>query len=140
MKFSEETIDLILDIKEFSGGKLRNEFELSALIEYTINKDNRSKFDDIIFHAKFLKGLAKVMSGYNESEDKAEKLLSEYTSELKVITGLIESVLSMTEPIIKDSFNKKYFELTPECFMNLNLFLEDLSLCKDYFNDRKFNS
>lgn len=139
MRFSEETIDLILDIKEYSGGKLKNEFELSALIEFTINRQNNKSFEDIIFRAKFLKGLSKVMAGYNESEEKREKLLEEYTTELKSLTELINTALSGTDQIIKDSFVQKYFELTPECFMNLNLLLEDLSVCKDYFNDRKFN-
>jgi len=139
MRFSEETIDLILDIKEYSGGKLKNEFELSALIEFTINRQNRKTFEDIIFRAKFLKGLSKVMAGYNESEDKREKLFAEYTAELRSLTELINTALSETDPIIKDSFIRKYFELTPECFMNLNLLLEDLSACKDYFNDRKFS-
>lgn len=138
MRFSEKTIDLILDIKEFSGGKLKNEFELSALIEFTINRENGKIFDDIIFKAKFLKGLGKVMAGYNESEEKREKLLAEYTTELKSLTELINTAIAATEPIIKDTFHKKYFELTPECFMNLNLLLEDLSVCKDYFNDRKY--
>jgi hypothetical protein len=140
MRFSEETIDLILDIKEYSGGKLKNEFELSALIEFTINRGNGKTFDDIIFKAKFLKGMSKVMAGCTENDEKRVNLLEEYTTELKSLTELINTALSGTDQIIKDSFVQKYFELTPECFMNLNLFLEDLSVCKDYFNDRKFSS
>lgn len=140
MRFTEETIDLILDIKEYSGGKLKNEFELSALIEFTINRNNKKTFEDIIFGAKFLKGLSKIMAGYTESDEKREKLIEEYTAELKSLTELMNTALSNTDQVIKDSFINKYFGLTPECFMNLNLLLEDLSVCKDYFNDRKFNS
>lgn len=139
MRFSEETIDLILDIKEYSGGKLKNEFELSALIEHTIQKENKKAFDDIIFKAKFLKGLSKVMAGTIENEESREKLLTEYTAELKSLTELINNTLSIPDPMIKDSFGNKFFELTPESFMNLNLLLEDLSTCKDYFNDKKFS-
>ena len=138
MRFSEETIDLILDIKEYSGGKLRNEFELSALIEFTINNKNKKTFDDIIFNAKFLKGISNVMAGNIESEESREKLLAEYTEELKGLTELIKDTLSQLDPVITGSFIQKFFELTPECFMNLNLLVEDLSVCKDYFNDKKF--
>jgi len=140
MRFSEKTIDLILDIKEFSGGKLKNEFELSALIEYTIYKENRKIFDDIIFKAKFLKGLSKVMAGKIESQENRGKLLEEYTAELTSLTESINNAFTDSDPVIKDSFLNKYFELTPESFMNLNLLLEDLSVCKDYFNDKKFSS
>ena len=138
MRFSEETIDLILDIKEYSGGKLKNEFELSALIEFTINNKNKKTFDDIIFKAKFLKGMSKVMAGTIENEESREKLLAEYTEELKGLTELIKDTLSQLDPVITGSFIQKFFELTPECFMNLNLLVEDLSVCKDYFNDKKY--
>jgi hypothetical protein len=140
MRFSEETIDLILDIKEFSGGKLKNEFELSALIEYTIFRKNIKAFEEIIFKAKFLKGLNKVMAGNIENQENKDKLLSEYTAELTSLTELINEALSDSDPVIKDSFANKYFELTPECFLNLNFLLEDLSVCKDFFNDKKFSS
>jgi hypothetical protein len=140
MRFSEETIDLILDIKEYSGGKLKNEFELSALIEFTINRQNEKAFRDIIFKAKFLKGMSKIMAGNIESNDSREKLLAEYAEELRKLTDLITITLSNSDPVIIDSFGKKFFELTPESYMNLNLLVEDLSVCKDFFNDKKFGN
>ena len=90
MRFSEDTIDLILDIKEYSGGKLRNEFELSALIEHTIYRNNQKIFNDIIFKAKFLKGLSRVLAGKIENNESREKLFSEYTEEIKNFTELIK--------------------------------------------------
>jgi hypothetical protein len=140
MRFSEDTIDLILDIKEYSGGKLRNDFELSALIEHTINKNNQKTFNDIIFKAKFLKGLSRVLAGKIESNESREKLFSEYTEEIKNFTELIKDTLSKLDPVITGMFMQKFFELTPECFMNLNLLIEDLSVCKDFFNDKKFDN
>ncbi len=140
MRFSEETIDLILDMKEYSGGKLRNEYELSALIEFTINKQNRKAFDDIIFKAKFLKGLSKVLAGNIESNESREILLAEYAEELKSFTELINVTLSKSEPVIIDSFSQKFFQLSPDCFLNLNILVDDLSVCKDFFNDKKFGT
>jgi len=140
MRFSEETIDLILDIKEYSGGKLRNEFELSALIEFTINRNNQRTFNNIIFKAKFLKGLSKVLAGNIDSEENRQKLLAEYTEEFKNFAELIKDSLSGYDPIINESFSHKFFELTPDCLMNLNILVEDLSVCKDYFNDKKFSN
>ncbi len=137
MRFSEETIDLILDIKEFSGGKLKNEFELSALIEYTKTRPNSITFDSIIFKAKFLKGLSKVIAVNSDSKEDMEKLLSEYTEELKNLTILIQDSLIDSDAVIMSSLKNKFFELTPDCFLNLNLLIEDLSVCKDYFNDLK---
>ena len=137
MRFSEETIDLILDIKEFSGGMLKNEFELSALIEFTHTNKADVSFKDIIFKAKFLKGLAKVMAISVESEENSGKFMSEYTTELKNLTELIQKGLQISDPIILNSFKNKYFELTPESFINMNFLIEDLSVCKDYFNDKK---
>lgn len=139
MRFSEQTIDLILDIKEFSGGKLKNEFELSALIEYTKIKTNNISFDDIIFKAKFLKGLSKVIAVNTDSKENSDKLLAEYSDELKNLVILIQNSLQNSDDIIVNSFKNKFFELTPECFLNLNFLIDDLSVCKDYFNDLKNN-
>lgn len=139
MRFSNETIDLILDIKEFSNGKLKNEFELSALIEYTNNDKSHVSFRDIIFKAKFLKGLARVIAVSTDSKENSEKFISEYTAELKKLTEMILSGLSGSNQIILDSFKKKFFELTPESLKSFNLLIEDLSICKDYFNDLRSN-
>lgn len=139
MRFSEKTIDLILDIKEFSGGKLKNEFELSALIEYTKTKPNKISFESIIFKAKFLKGLSKIIAVNPDSKEDTDKLLSEYTEELKKLTLLIRDSLTDTDSVILGMFKNKFFELTQECFLNLNLLIEDLSVCKDFFNDLKNN-
>ena len=139
MKFSDDTIDLILDIKEFSGGKLKNEFELSALIEYTHTHKTDVSFLDLIFKAKFLKGLAKVMAVSIDSKDYSEKFLSEYSAELNNFIELIQKGLNKSDPIIINSFKNKFFELIPECLVNLNLLIEDLSVCKDYFNDLRNN-
>ncbi len=137
MKFSDDTIDLILEIKEFSGGKLKNEFELSALIEQTYSKHSDVSFHDIIFKAKFLKGLSRVMAVSFDSKDNADKYISEYSSELKNLTELILDVLNNSNPIILNTFKSKFFDLTPDCLLNLNMLIEDLSVCKDYFNDIK---
>ena len=137
MKFSEETIDLILDIKEFTGGKLKNEFELSALIEFTHTHGKDVTFSEIIFKAKFLKGLARVMAASTESKENSEKFLAEYTEELASITALITKGLENSDTIISETFKSRFFELTPESFMNMNPLIEDLALCKDYFNDLK---
>jgi len=137
MRFSEETIDLILDIKEFSGGKLKNEFELSALIEFTHTNKSDISFNDIIFKAKFLKGLAKVMAVSVESKENSEKFMTEYTTELKKLTELIQKGLQKSDPLILNTFKNKYFDLTPESFINMNFLIEDLSVCKDYFNDKR---
>lgn len=139
MRFSENTIDLILDIKEYSGGKLKNEFELSALIEYTHSKPNPVSFENIIFKAKFLKGLSKVIAVNTDSKENSEKLLAEYSDELKNLVSMIQNSLQNSDEVIINSFKNKFFELTPECFLNLNLLIDDLSVCKDYFNDLKNN-
>lgn len=137
MKFSEETIDLILDIKEFTGGRLKNEFEISALIEYTHTRKKEVSFADIVFKAKFLKGLARVIAASADSKENSEKFLTEYTEELKNLTSLITKGLENTDPIIANTFKNKFFELTPDSFMNMNLLIDDLAACKDYFNDIK---
>ena len=61
MKLSENTVNLILEIKEYSGNKLKNEADVSLLIECASSNEKKELFDDMIFTAKYLNGLGKIL-------------------------------------------------------------------------------
>ncbi|TRZ51273.1 hypothetical protein D4R99_04595 [bacterium] len=137
MKFSEETTEKILDIKEFSNGKLGSEFELSALIESASKSGKQIYFDKLIFTAKFLKGLKSVMAKNVNDKVLTGKYVKEFSDNLEVFKDCVKIITSDAEDIIKDMFRKKYLEVTQESMNNAVLLIDDLALCKDYYNSKR---
>lgn len=136
MTFSEKTKDLLLDIKEYSNGKIKNDFELSVLFEagYFANK---TVFGELIFKAKFLNGILKILSD-NPAQDVTEKLMPEFAKNLEELTGLIKDILVAADESANKIFFEKYFDVKPDIISELALLIMDLSACKDYFNDIKY--
>jgi hypothetical protein len=137
MSFTEKTIDLILDIKEFSNGKIKNDFELSVLLEAGYFTDKKPIFDELIFKAKFLNGLLNIFSE-NPGQEQMEKLIPEFAKNLEELTVLMKSILISSDEITNKYFREKYFDVNPKIINELALLIMDLSACKDYFNDRKY--
>jgi len=137
MSFTEKTIDLILDIKEFSNGKIKNDFELSVLLEAGYFTDKKPIFDELIFKAKFLNGLLNIFSE-NPGQEQMEKLIPEFAKNLEELTVLMKSILISSDEITNKYFREKYFNVNPKIINELALLIMDLSACKDYFNDRKY--
>jgi hypothetical protein len=137
MSFSEKTINLILDIKEYSDGKIKNDFELSVLLESGYFTDKRPLFEELIFKAKFLNGVLNIFSG-NPGQDKMDKLMPEFAKNLEDLTGLMKKIVGTSGEGINKIFQEKYFVVKPDVINELTLLIMDLSACKDYFNDRKY--
>ena len=57
MKFSEATNNLIDDINSESAIPVKNLYEFSVITEIAFSKDRISEFEDLIFTAKYVKGV-----------------------------------------------------------------------------------
>jgi hypothetical protein len=138
MSISEKTTDLILDIIEYSNGKIRNDFELSVLLESGYFTDKKPLFEELIFKAKFLYGMLNIFSG-NPEREYFEKLMPEFAGKLTEFTGLIKNIIKECDDTVIKIFSDKYFVLNPEVMPRLAILITDLTACKDYFNDMKYN-
>lgn len=136
MTFSKETTDLIFDIMKFSNGLFKNTFELSVLIENTISSDNPQIFSDIIFKAKYLKGLLKIIKDNPQKDDKTEKIHNEFSENLIELKEQISNLLSNIDNDINNSFQSKYFEMNIDSLNNYYGLIDELAKCKDYFIDK----
>jgi|WetSurSiteA1Bulk_404760.scaffolds.fasta_scaffold03281_2 hypothetical protein len=137
MSFSDETINLILDIKEYSNGKIKNDFELSVLFESGYFTDKRPLFEELIFKAKFLNGMLNILSG-NPGQDQMEKLMPEFAKNLEDLTNLMKEIVGTSGEGINKIFREKYFVIKPEVIKELTFLVMDLAACKDYFNERRY--
>lgn len=135
MKFSDKTNNLIDDINSESVSPVKNLYEFSVIAETAFSKDKIDEFKDLIFNAKYVKGLKSVLSNRTvNADDFTEKIFDEFNSSLKKFIDLLKNILNDADEKIFLHFNEKYFQLNHECIVNSLELIDDLSLCKEYLN------
>ena len=137
MIISQETSNILNNIDIHSESGIKNKIDVSLIIELKFNSD-RQYFDDLIFDAKYIKGLTTILTDKKRS-DISTTLSDEYKqSIIKFRAKLIELVETVSDTEIK--FNKDYFGTDIDSLNNLIDLIGDLTECKKYFNYLKYDS
>jgi len=148
MKISESTTKIILDIKEFSGGKLKNELDVSILIEASSGDyEKKILLDDLVFTAKYLNGLGKILHSNSSGaantdsgkidENAEEKIRNEFKQNMLRLSSQISEIIINIPAEDKKIFEDKYFAMNRTSLVNLTNLIYDLSWVKKYLNSRK---
>lgn len=151
MELSIETRNFIIEINEFSHNKLKNINDVSLLVE-TSRKDKEGKklFSELIFSAKYLNGLGKILMNSitgdkdtvsNEKEktlikNSAGKVKDEYKKNIELLINQINELLSKADKDDKMSFADRYLNMTRTSMINLTSLIYDLSWVKKYYNEK----
>ena len=148
MENSGKIQDLIAELNEFSGSKIKNIPDLSYLIELSKLQGKEQLFNDIQFSAKYLNGLTKILQsnagaaqGKNQPqttpEEAREKILQEYKKELIKFTGFIKDLLTDAPEVIKAGMEERYLTLNRTSMVNLTSLIYDLSWLKKLNNSKR---
>lgn len=150
MEISEKTLELVLDIKEFSGGKLKNENDVTALIELAGTSGNPELFDEMIFTAKYLNGLGKILQSNISSalqgqpgdenklgDDAEKKIRNEFSQNVMKLSKQISKLISGMNSEDRKNFDEKYLAMNRTSLVNLTNLIYDLSWVKQYYNSKK---
>jgi hypothetical protein len=149
MKISGTTTDTVLDIKEFSGGKLKNEHDISLLIEASSGREKL--FGDTSFTAKYLNGLGKILHSANPAagsdgsstpltasktidEDAKDKIRTEFSKAMMKLTLQLSEIIKDIPADDKKDFEDKYLAMNRTALVNLTTLIYDLSWVKKYLN------
>jgi hypothetical protein len=154
MNISSETQNLISELNKFSNSKLKNISELTLLIESSAASEKGKLFEEIIFSAKYLNGLEKILQGNivsgiapnaalngnkNKplSNDARDKIKGEYKGSLKkLIVDLKELIGDFEEPE-KTGFTEKFLSMNRESMLNLSRLIYDLAWVKTFKNKQR---
>lgn len=150
MDISEKTAELVSAIKEFSGSRLKNENDLSVMIESAQTGGNQELFSDLIFTAKYLNGLGKILhsnistalesqpEGESKLDEKAEdKIRNEFSQNVIKLSKQISKLISGMKSEDKKNFEEKYLAMSRASLVNLTNLIYDLSWVKQYINSKK---
>ena len=152
MEISKNTIDILSQLNKFSGDKIKNQNDIAFLIEISHSENNNQLFNDLMFTAKYLNGLGKILhtgltnikinKANPESKETLEhnsinKIRNEYKLNLekfiKQLEGLLENLRS--EDII--NFKNKHLASTQLSMVNLTNLIYDISWVKKFYNRNK---
>ncbi len=135
MKVSGKTEKLISDINSFSDKSIKNIYEISVLADIYISKNRKAEFMDLIFSAKYVRGLKSVLSNKTTNADNfTEKMFNEFNTNLQKVMEQLKKITDDSEVPAKKFFSDKYFQMDQNSISNTMELIEDLSLCKEFFN------
>lgn len=149
MIISSETRNLISELSEFSNSKLKNIDALSYLIEASKAFGKEKLFNDLIFTAKYINGLEKILrrnavfasaqdtklnGGKAISNEAMDKIKTEYKEHLKKMSFGLKELIQNAEETERDQFISKYLSLTRESMLNLSRLIYDLAWLKIFIN------
>ncbi len=136
MIISEQTRDLIFEIREYSENTLSDFNDVSILLENIFFTDDKQKFLDLIFKAKFLSGMLGIFANDAIEQSNKEKISEEFQVQLNDFINDFKGLTGKFESNEKNFFEKKYFQLTPDSLGNNIKLVKDLSICKNFFLDK----
>jgi hypothetical protein len=131
---SKKTEELISEIEKFSESKLKCMNDIGILIELSEINKSSILFSDVMFTAKFICGLKSVLLKKTNTAEVKKNLLKEYRTNLDIIIKKIKSILETSDEGIKDMFEKKYFGNDEISLHNLIDIIDELGICKNYYN------
>ena len=150
MKLSGNTTNLVLEIKEYSGNKLKNEADVSLLIECANSEEKQKLFEDMIFTAKYLNGLGKILhsnmggtlqtGGIEDDkldENAEEKIRNEFKQNMLKFTSQLSEIVNEVSGNERENFSRKYLAMNSATLVNLTNLIYDLSWVKKYMNSKK---
>jgi hypothetical protein len=130
---------LLKEVDEFSGYTLKKRADLQIIFEECITKVKDKLLDELTFTSKYVQGLLRVLKdGSSNPEVKnLDNIKTDLSVNMQKAIGQIKEVISTTDGNTQQYFQKTYFELSQQGFMNLNELLADLEWTKKYFNELK---
>ena len=126
---------LIEDINDQSKRPIKNLYEISIIIGASLSQGKQEEFKDLIFTGKYVNGLRKVLDNRTINNDKyMSNMFEEFNKNLQKVIDLMKKIVEQAGETEKKHFNEKYFLMNHESIVNTMDLIEDLSLCKEYFN------
>jgi len=135
MNISANTKDIIDKINESSDRFIKNNYEISILIEISFFSDKLKDFRNLIFTSKYVNGLTKVLSSTEiTGKEFIERTYEDFNLNLQKVFNILKQMLENEESNSVSFFENKYYKMDQESVKNMLELTDDLSICKEYMN------
>ncbi|MCF8260748.1 MAG: hypothetical protein K9J12_08240 [Melioribacteraceae bacterium] len=136
---SNDASEFVSKVSEFSKNSISNKEDLTRISAIVINNGLEQEFEKLVFNAKFLQGLLRIIRNKDNSIDAEyfEKVTGEYHMGLEKIKSGLKNILSYSDEFYRNIFEEKYMEMTHKGMANLTGLCDDLSWVKMFLNNEK---
>lgn len=137
--YFKDSRELLKKVDEFSNFKLLRRDDLQIIFTEGVKEENNKLFEDLVFTAKYVQGLMKVMKmGQENSEVKSlEHVKVDLTKNMEKVVEQIRQIVAGSSQSDRDYIEKNFLQMTADAFKNLNELLSDLDWTKRYLNNFK---
>ncbi len=127
------------DYKRFSKTDIKNELDVFNLIETIFRLENTQLLEDISFSAKYCSGLLKILSQTEAdvSDDYKKEMEKNLAEALDQIKSKLNEMISGFNEFERESFRRRFFEMSQASFNRLLSLINDFSGIKLFLNERK---
>ena len=126
-------------VEEYTGNPLNFKKDLKTIIEIVNESDRNKQFNDLVFTAKYVCGLMRVLNSTSAIPEvtSQEKIKSDLDENIKKGVTMLKEIISYTTNEQQDYFEQTYLSLTAQNFSNLTKLFSDLEAVKKYLNYQK---
>lgn len=146
MTLPQNKAEFINSLVEFSQNRIKNADDISSLFDCYLN--DRKKFDDFIFTAKYLNGLGRILQkGFEninpdkltseKEQDSKRKIRDEYKTQLEKFISILNELIVKLPGDEQAKFNNKYLMMDQNSMVRLTTLIYDLCWVKKYLNSEK---
>lgn len=126
-------------VEDYTGGLLQKKNDITRIIEMAVAKDKLELFEKLIFTAKYISGMMRVVKnapGIPEVSS-LDQIKSDLNENMKKGIEQLNEILALSCESERDYFDKTYFTLSAQNFSNLTQLFSDLESVKKYINHLK---
>ncbi|HPI37183.1 MAG TPA: hypothetical protein PK397_04485 [Ignavibacteriaceae bacterium] len=136
--FTSRAIEFLNSAAAFHQKEFSCYNDLLILLPTVYSNNRETEFESIIFDAKYVLGLMRVIekAASNPDVKNIEQIKKDLSETTKKVISALQRIIAGNEDLSK-GFNGKYFVLTGEAFANFRLLLSDLERIKIYSNEMK---
>ena len=133
-KFADEKF--VDNVESFTGNPLNRKEDIKKLIEIVLGKGKEDKFEKLIFTAKYICGLMRIMKNSTgvSAADSIEHIKEDLNENIRKGVDQIREIITVSDVEKRDYFEKTYLSVTEQSFNNLYQLFSDLEAVKKYVN------
>ena len=126
-------------VEAYTSNPLQRKDDLKKIIDVSISNEKEEEFEKLTFTAKYICGMMRVLKNAPGITDVTgiDHIKNDLNENMKNGIEQLKEIISFSDDSNQEYFDRTYFTLTPQNFVNLSQLFSDLESVKKYINHLK---